>query len=261
MDCREVEQLLPDYLQRSLDSDQMRAIEQHLSDCSACREEVELWNGLDAIPQEQPNPMLRRNFEMMLEAYQQGRGHAPKQQSISLSHWWRGFVPVAAALALLAIGFLGGLFVNRSHNDSGELTELHRELTSTRQLVALSMLQQQSASDRLQGVSWTRRVDSADPQVLDALMHTLRYDNSVDVRLAALDALRRYTDQQPIRDRIEDSFSHQQSPLVQIALVDLMVDLRDASAVQKLKNIQQTPNLNPAVRQRVEWGIHQLSRG
>lgn len=104
-------------------------------------------------------------------------------------------------------------------------------------------------------------MESADPQILDALMHTLRYDNSVDVRLAALDALRRYTDQQPIRTGIEDSFSHQQSPLVQIALVDLMVDLRDPAVVQKLKTIQQTPNLNPAVRQRVEWGIHQLSRG
>jgi len=261
MDCAKIEQLLPDYLQQSLKGDEARAVEAHIAECSACRAEVELWNSLAAIPQEQPSPMLRRNFEMMLEAYQQGRGRAVEQPAFSIWHWFRGFVPAAAAMALLAIGFLGGLFVNRNRTDANELASLHRELASTRQLVALSMLQQQSASDRLQGVSWSRRIDAADPQILDALMHTLRYDTSVDVRLAALDALRRYSDQEPIRSRIEDSFSNQQSPLVQIALVDLMVDLRDTSAVQKLKAIQQTPNLNPAVRQRVEWGIHQLNRG
>jgi hypothetical protein len=127
-------------------------------------------------------------------------------------------------------------------------------------MVALSMLQQQSASDRLQGVSWSRRVES-DPQVIDALLHTLRYDTSVDVRLAALDALRRYADQGPVRSRIEDSLPNERSPLVQIALVDLMVDLRDKSAVEKLKAFERTPDLHPTVRQRVEWGIHQLNRG
>lgn len=261
MDCQSIEKLLPDYLQHSLAETDARVVEEHVRDCQACREEVELWKGLASIPNEKPSPMLRRNFDMMLEAYQQGRSRSPEHVSVSPWHWLRGFVPAAAALALIVIGFVAGLYVSRGRTDSSDLAALHQELTSTRQLVALSMLQNQSASDRLQGVSWSRRMESADPQILDALMHTLRYDNSVDVRLAALDALRRYTDQQPIRTGIEDSFSHQQSPLVQIALVDLMVDLRDPAVVQKLKTIQQTPNLNPAVRQRVEWGIHQLSRG
>ena len=206
--------------------------------------------------------MLRRQFEMMLEAYQQGRARQSGPVDSSRWHgWFRSFVPAAAALALLVIGFLTGLYVDRNRTNASELASLHRELSSTKQLVALSMLQQQSASDRLQGVSWSRRLDAADPQILEALVHTLRYDTSVDVRLAALDALRSYTDQAPIRANIEDSFRHQQSPLVQIALVDLMVDLRDQSALPKLRTIQQTPDLNPTVRQRVEWGIHQLSRG
>ena len=262
MDCREVEELLPDYLQGALPPDQTGVVAAHIAKCTSCREEVELWNDLASVPQEQPSPMVRRQFEMMLEAYQQGRGRKSERAEVPSWHgWFRGFVPAAAALALLVIGFLAGLYVDRNRTNASELASLHRELSATKQLVALSMLQQQSASDRLQGVSWSRRLDGADPQILDALMHTLRYDNSVDVRLAALDALRGYTDQEPVRDNIEDSFRHQQSPLVQIALVDLMVDLRDQSALQKLRTIQQTPDLNPAVRQRVEWGIHQLSRG
>ena len=39
-----------------------------------------------------------------------------------------------------------------------------------------------------EGVSWSTREQQLNPQVLSALLHTLRYDPSVDVRLAALDA-------------------------------------------------------------------------
>ena len=264
MDCREVEKLLPDYLQNSLDDAAARAVGEHVKQCATCGEEVELWNELGAIPAEQPSPMLRRQFDMMLEAYQQGRGTRARYQSdvhLGWSGWFRSFVPAAAAMALLAIGFVAGLYLDRNKTNASEMASLHRELTSTRQLVALSMLQQQSASDRLQGVSWSTRLDTADPQIKDALLHTLRYDNSVDVRLAALDALRRYTDQAPVRSSIEDSFRHQTSPLVQIALIDFMVEQRDRAAVDKLKDFRQTPDLNPAVRQRVDWGISQLSRG
>jgi len=261
MDCHQVEKLLPDYLENSLGTDAGRAVAEHVQQCESCREEVALWNELATIPQEQPSPMLRRQFEMMLEAYQQGRGAKSKPETgFHLGGWFRSFVPAAAAMALLAIGFLAGLYVDRTKASSTELASLHQELTTTKQLVALSMLQQQSASDRLQGVSWSTRIDTADPQIKDALLHTLAYDNSVDVRLAALDALRRYTDQTPVRSSIEDSFRHQKSPLVQIALVDFMVEQRDRSAVEKLKTFRQTPDLDPVVRQRVEWGITQLSR-
>ncbi len=63
-----------------------------------------------------------------------------------------------------------------------------------RQLVALSLMQQQNASDRLRGVNYTYRVEPDDPQVLSALLTTVNHDPSVNVRLAAVDALRKFTD-------------------------------------------------------------------
>ena len=67
------------------------------------------------------------------------------------------------------------------------------------------MLQQQSASQRLEGVSWSTRLPEPDPKVMDALMHTVRFDNSVDVRLAALDALSRYADRPEVRQELVDA--------------------------------------------------------
>jgi hypothetical protein len=83
----------------------------------------------------------------------------------------------------------------------------------------------------------------------------------VDVRLAALDALRRYNTEPKVRKGLVDALQTQQSPLVQIALIDALVDLHESDAVQHIKKFEQTPNLNPTVRQRAQWGINKLSRG
>jgi hypothetical protein len=270
MDCQEVSRLLPDHFHHALSDEQSHLLEEHFQHCVACREEVEVWQRLGSIAEEQPGSMVRRRFEAMLESYQQGRWEQEGSRSparLKVARWFGGawfaprFAMAAAALALIAVGFLAGIYVDHSRTNSKEMAALHRELTSTRQLVALSLLQQLSASDRLQGVSFSTRLEGPDPKVLAALLHTLHYDNSVDVRLAALDALRHYNDQPTVRTGVEDSLKHQRSPLVQIAVVDFLVELRDRSAVEKLKVLQQDPNLVPAVRQRVDWGISQLSRG
>jgi HEAT repeat protein len=95
--------------------------------------------------------------------------------------------------------------------------------------------------------------------VLNALFHTLRFDASVDVRLAALDALSRYSNQPDVRRQLVDTLQSKQSPLVQVALIDLLVDMHDRSALPQLKQFEQDPKVNPAVRQRVDWGIQQLN--
>ncbi len=130
-----------------------------------------------------------------------------------------------------------------------------------RQLVVLSLLQQQSASERLRAVTWSVRSNRADPEILSALTDTLRFDPSADVRLAALDALRHFSGQPRVRSELVDALRGQQSPLVQIGLIDLLVDLGEESALQRLKEFAQEQDLNPLVRQRAQAGIAQLTRG
>src|SRR5262249_4381558 len=141
---------------------------------------------------------------------------------------------------------------------SQELATMHSELKNMKQLVVLSMLQQQSASERLQGVSYTSREEHLDPQVLAALQRTLRYDPSVDVRLAALDTLSRHANQPQIRKSVVDSLQEQQSPMVQVALIDLLTEWRDPEAAEQLRSFEQIKNLNPTVRQRAQWAVSKL---
>jgi HEAT repeat protein len=165
------------------------------------------------------------------------------------------------ACLFLACGYFIGKQADRGTDAAAQaqINEMRRELGATRQMVALSLMQQQSASQRLEGVSWSTRLPEPDPKVLGALQHTLHFDNSVDVRLAALDALSPYAGRPEVRRELVDALQNQQSPLVQIALIDLLVDLHDKNAVPQFKRFQQDPKVDPTVKKRVDWGIQQLN--
>ncbi len=179
MKCEQIAELLPDYLQEALRPEQSKIVEQHLANCVDCTEVVALWKKLATLPDEQPSAVSRERFEAMLHAWQSGRAdnlETAKRPSLwSTFQWLRSPVgAVAWSIALLVIGAYVGLQLGSTKSNSQDLAALHSELAGMRQLVALSMLQQQSASQRLEGVSWTRREDRLDPQVLSALKHTLR---------------------------------------------------------------------------------------
>lgn len=273
MNCEKVSELLPDYLQGSLDDVRMKQVEAHVAQCAQCGDEAALWHKLGSLPDVQPSPMLRSRFESMLETYQEGRWEkanltSERNKFQDLGHlldWVRRPSMSAAWAAVLVIAaFLGGRYMDRGKTSPDpQVAQIHEELTNMRQLVVLSMLQQQSASERLQAVSYSRNWSGPraepDPKVLSALLHTLQYDQSVDVRLAALDALTRYGSRPDVRKGLIDALEGQQSPLVQVALIDALVDMHDPGAVQQLKKLQENPKLDPSVRKRADWGVTQLS--
>jgi anti-sigma factor RsiW len=269
MNCEAIGELLPDYLQGRINADLAGEVERHLALCSACGEEAVLWKKLALLPEEQPSPALQSRFEVMLEGYQKGRWEkstlaSEKGRSSAPMLWglgnWRQlpFAGVVWACVFLVCGFLIGRQFDKTA-DHEQISELRTQLSTTQQLVALSMMQQQSASQRLEGVNRSARLQQPDPKVMDALFHTLRVDNSVDVRLASLDALSRYAGRPEVRRELIDALQVKQSPLVQVALIDLLVDMHDRSAVPQLKRFQQDPKIDPTVRKRADWGIQQLN--
>ena len=270
MKCEQIAEWIPDYLQGTLASEQRSQVESHLEGCAECKQDVLLWQQLGALPRQQPSPALRNRFNAMLESYQEGRWEKSSLAAegrrapwfAGLGNWFRmpAMAGVAWACVFLLCGFIIGKYTNKPQTtDPEQLQAIRNELKSTKQIMVLSMLQLQSASERLQAVSYSAQVDQADPQVLGALLRTVRSDSSVDVRLAALDALTRYGNRPEVRKGLIDAMQSQQSPMVQIALIDALVDLHDRSAVQQLKRVQQDPKVNPNVKKRAEWGIQKLS--
>jgi hypothetical protein len=255
MNCEEARQQFVDYWRGTLE-DPAGGFRAHLESCERCRAEADqlkdLWGALGSLPEEDPSLGMRSRFYDSLRVWR-------LQESERRPRSWRLPHPALEALAavlLLAVG-LGGGYALRGR-DSSELLQLRGEVSNMRQLVALSLLQQQGASDRLRGVSYAYRSEQNDPQVLSALLTTVDHDPSVDVRLSAVDALRNFTNSSVGRRGLEQALAKQSSPLVQIGILDQIVELRDRSAAPFIQSLLAGRELNPEVRQRAQWALKQL---
>ena len=255
MNCEEARTQFVDYWRGTLE-DPMGEFRAHLDSCERCQAEAhqlrDLWGTLGTLPEEDPSLEMRARFYDSLRAWRQREGERRK------SLWWvrHPVFQAASAAAILVIGIATGYFVRG--RDTSEVSQLRGEVYNMRQLVALSLLQQQNASDRLRGVNYAYRVEQSDPQVLSALLTTLDHDSNVNVRLAAVDAVRNFTDSPIGRKGLVQALAKQDSPLVQIAILDQIVELHEKSAVSAIQFLLSGQDVNPDVRQRAQWALKQL---
>jgi hypothetical protein len=254
MNCEQARTQFVDYWRGTLeDSGEFQT---HLGTCERCRAEAQelkdLWGTLGALPEEDPSLAMRTRFYDSLREWR--RQESTRRQPL----WWlrHPAFQAAAAVLILAVG-VGTGFLLRGR-DSVEVSQLRGEVYNMRQLVALSLMQQQSASDRLRGVNFAYHVEQSDPQVLGALLTAVNHDPSVNVRLAAVDALRNFNDSPIGRRGVVQALAKQDSPLVQIAILDQIVELHEKSAVQNIQFLLSSQTLNPDVRQRAQWALKQL---
>ncbi|HEY2383270.1 MAG TPA: HEAT repeat domain-containing protein [Terriglobia bacterium] len=255
MQCEEVREQFADYVIARVEAPAPLEIVEHLSSCAACRAELDelksLWMQLENAPATEPTAELQARFDVMLAAYEEGLRRP-------VHNWRRPVLEFAAAAALLVIGIGVGYRMHTPPARNPELAELQSELHQTRQMVALSLMQEQSATDRLKGVGWSYRLQEPGADVLQALLDTLMHDSNVNVRLATVDALRQFGNQPVVRRGIVDAMTRQEAPMVQIALIDLAVDLKEKESVGSLQQLTQDHNIDPAVRDRAEKGLEQL---
>lgn len=127
-----------------------------------------------------------------------------------------------------------------------------------RQKVALSLLDQPSAADRILGIGYSAALKKPDDRTLAGLFDALDYDSNPNVRLAAVEALYLFRNRPGVRENLVRSLAVQAYPLVQIALIDFLVDIREERAAEALKSLIEAGDLTPEVRQRAEQGLRQI---
>jgi hypothetical protein len=89
-------------------------------------------------------------------------------------------------------------------------------------------------------------------------MKTLNADPNINVRLAALEALESFAAEPHVREGLIRSIALQDSPLVQVALAELMLSLQEKSSVNELKKILQQNKTPKEVREKIKKTIDVL---
>ena len=122
--------------------------------------------------------------------------------------------------------------------------------------IVSARLAMEEARGRLLGASLRFQEN---PEITGALLETLGQDPNVNVRLAALDALSKRLGEPAVRSGLIRALDKQTSPLMQLALVDVVVesDIRESEGA--LRQLLRQPGVNETVKKRVEEALHQLT--
>lgn len=255
--CAAGERHLASYLEGRLRQAELADYEAHLQSCAHCREQVEVWRHLGDWRVPPPSADFPARFTRML-AEEQARESAQSRGRMPSRRPWALWAASAAALAILSAG--GGYWFG-ARSGERELARLDGEMRSLRSWMAVSLLQQQSAIERLRGVSYSVGLERANDQVVQALVETLRGDSSVDVRLAAADALRRYAGRPQVRAAVAEALPVQDSPLLQIALIDTLSEWKEPRARQSFELLAARPDTDETVKRRLEAALAELKVG
>jgi len=293
MHCKEIQTVLIEYLDQSLDTGVAEVVKKHIDSCAACRQEAqelqELLLAVKSAPIERPSPALRENFNTLLqselnmvsmthlleeEETGQGlgkRGTGTRGMGGGGSAWdreerilWRGggmgrIWQAAAAIVLLVGGaWIGATFQARRDAKPDQLATLQKEVKEMKQVMLFSLIDDESASQRIKAVSYAEEMSNPDQAVIDALMNTLNNDKNANVRLAALYSLARWADKRAVRDSLVLSLGKQKDPIVQIVLINLLAEKKETRAIAPMKAILSNDKALKEVKEAAQKGLRVL---
>lgn len=271
--CADVKAWLPNWLTGELSATDRINFDAHVAQCADCQQEVaatrQLWDGLATVPTPEPGPEIRTRFYAMLDTFELEEAATPKpfwgrltESFRQLS--WTVLVPrLAYSLLLLSIGVAAGYWMQRPQKQvlayQERIDTLSVQVQEMRQMMMLSLLENPSATERLRAVGFTKDISDADSQVIDALLMTLNNDPNVNVRLVTLEALADLAHDARVREGLVQSLTRQESPLVQVALADVMVKLQEKRSLKPLRQLLGQPGTNDLVRSKLAQTIKELS--
>jgi hypothetical protein len=257
MEREKLEGLIIDYIDNKLTTSDRQLVEQELvSNPEAYRlyEELkELIQVMDHSAKLEPTSKLQSSFDQMLQSEIRS---SEKGKVVSFTPW---FYRAAAAVALLVIGGSIGFYISNQKQQEERLAKIEQEIQQNKQMMLSMLDNDQSASQRIMGVNVALKMNNADTEIVDALVKAMNEDPNSNVRLAALEALSAFTDNSKARSALIASLGKQTDPVVQIALIELMVKLREKSVMKDLQRIVDDSESMQAVKDEAYNGIMKLS--
>ncbi|HHP7242660.1 MAG TPA: HEAT repeat domain-containing protein [Cyclobacteriaceae bacterium] len=260
MDKEKLEQTWIEYLSNELTGDKKAEFEYYLIQNpewkKALEEDSKIWKAIDSIPCPEPSFSMDRMFYESL----QKEIRKEKKFSVDLSwltSWLQKSKLVLGGFAL-TIGMLIGIFLS-NYIAQPKYDKLSNEVHEIKKMMMLTLLDQSSATQRIKAVNISEELPRTDDIVIEALLNTLNSDPNVNVRLEAVDALRKVAHDPKARIGMIRSINKQTSPLVQIEMANVMLEINEGQAVEAFKTLIKSKDLNETVKDKLNFTIEKLS--
>jgi hypothetical protein len=218
----------------------------------------------DVEPLVMPTDKLDANFYQMLSKAQSAQQQTVQQKNdyrsssqdqplslIDIVKNWFTPTPIAQ-FATLTLVFVLGYNLNQAPNNernSEVYSGLQQDISSLTTVLAMSMLQKDSASERLSGVAYSRQTDLSNPLLVEQLIALLARDKSTSVRLAIINSLGQLTSFGSSEQQLFTLLIEEENLLVQIELCRLLLNYGSVDIKKLLTEQVNQQQLKPEVRE------------
>lgn len=210
--------------------------------------ENELWKSLGTLPAEEPSTRLRQEFYRKLELVSQPTVVARLRGLLGFSGNV-GWI-TAAACVLLGLG-VGQFLDDAGSGDAVRLAALEENVSMLNRNLILDRLENDTASKRLRGVIDAAYLVGDDSEIANALLRRATEDRVQSVRSAAIDALGSQLGTPTVGEQLMDMLQQSDTPLVQLALVDLVLRNGSQQQVELLLSLVDGGRLHPDLARHV----------
>ncbi len=238
-----VTNMLPEYLEGLLDHDQNKEVEHHLNNCSNCSKELDeyrtMLNAFDSELVDKPSNALREGFYKLVDEEKLKSSeflHSSSIKNTGSKNWVPKILKIAAGLALLVCSYFFGSYHN-SIKVNNEIAMLKEKNLGIKQTAMLSLMENKSASKRIQGVNYVESFSQPDEDILKALTERMLNDENANVRLTAVNALTGFVKSKTVRVALIKALKTEKDPIIQIALIHSLVKLKDKNSIAPMKQL------------------------
>jgi len=148
---------------------------------------------------------------------------------------------------------ISSFYYGKYHNNklaSQEVAILEKEKVQLKQEITISMIENESASKRLQAVSDAEEFENPGNDILNALINKMHYDNHINVRLAAAEALAKFSDLELVRKALINA--------LQIELIQILVSIQEKRAIPSMEKLLHNEETPVYVKDQVSIGLPNL---
>jgi len=229
----------------------------YVEDATAISESYELWQELNSVDVPQMSAEMDSTFYKMLSSVAE-----PSPKGVSSSEEKKNsiiklFSPRRLAIAAtFLIGMLAGNWL-----DIGKNIEVHEPMIieeSDMQVGFASLEHTPSASARIKGINNVQLQEHPDLRIIDALYQVILHDPNVNVRLSAIETMVFFSDIPEARAHLIEAIPHQESPMVQLELADVMIALEEESSVDKWNQLLQSDKTDTETRIHLKESLRKI---
>ncbi|MBK8504922.1 MAG: HEAT repeat domain-containing protein [Saprospiraceae bacterium] len=197
-------------------------------------------------PQATPQREVKR-FEAWLQSRIREESGQSEKRVASRLNWWKY---AAVASILLVFTLLGTEYFGHVHSAKLELRSQKESL--------LRLVSADNTTSRIKGINEYYQMKELDTDVRDVLLRVLEYDESTNVRLAALDALGNLIDDQYVKQSLIRILEENSEPVVQMSIISILVKTKEVSLKKTLQDMLDSDQVPDDVKDEAFIGVTRL---